>query len=69
MLHALRGVITPAGEKMTDPLRKQVFITLSGMLGHQEDITRNAAAGCYGALVKYLSPDQLNTACHDHLFC
>ena len=67
MLHALRGVITPAGDKMSEPMRKQVFVTLSGMLGHQEDVTRNAVAGCYGALIKYLSPEQLNTALNEHL--
>ncbi|XP_016837247.1 eIF-2-alpha kinase activator GCN1 [Nasonia vitripennis] len=67
MLHALRGVITPAGDKMSEQMRKQVFVTLSGMLGHQEDITRNSVAGCYGALIKYLSPEQLNTAYNDHL--
>ncbi|XP_058803320.1 stalled ribosome sensor GCN1 isoform X2 [Phymastichus coffea] len=68
-LHALRGVITPAGDKMSETLKKQVFVTLSNMLGHSEDITRNAVAGCYGALVKYLSPEQLNTALNDHLLC
>lgn len=68
-MHALRGVITPAGDKMSETLRKQVFITLGNMLGHSEDITRNAVAGCYGALVKYLSPEQLNTALNDHLLC
>ncbi|XP_014216178.1 eIF-2-alpha kinase activator GCN1 [Copidosoma floridanum] len=68
MLHALRGVITPAGDKMSEPMRKQIFVTLSGMLGHQEDITRNAVAGCYGALVKYLNPDQLNSSFNEHLF-
>lgn len=69
MLHALRGVITPAGDKMSEPMRKQVFVTLSGMLGHPEDVTRNAVAGCYGALIKYLSPDQLNAAFNDNLLC
>ena len=69
MLQALRGVITPAGDKMTEPLKKQVFVTLTGMLGHPEDITRNAVAGCYGALLKWLNPDQLTTALNDHLLC
>ena len=69
MLQALRGVITPAGDKMTEPLKKQVFLTLTGMLGHPEDVTRNAVAGCYGALLRWLSPDQLTAALNDHLLC
>ncbi|XP_014232646.1 eIF-2-alpha kinase activator GCN1 [Trichogramma pretiosum] len=69
MLHALRGVITPAADRTSDSLRKQLFNTLSGMLGHQEDTTRNAVAGCYGALVKCLNADQLDTALNDHLLC
>ncbi|XP_008548705.1 eIF-2-alpha kinase activator GCN1 [Microplitis demolitor] len=68
MLQALRGVITPAGDKMTDVMRKQVFNTLSSMLGHPEDITRNAAAGCYGALLRWLTPEQLSAAFNEHLF-
>ncbi|XP_063983766.1 stalled ribosome sensor GCN1 [Diachasmimorpha longicaudata] len=67
MLQALRGVLTPAGDKMTETMRKQVFVTLSGMLGHPEDITRSAVAGCYGALVRWLSPEQLNSAFNDNL--
>ena len=67
MLQALRGVLTLAGDKMTEPMKKQVFQTLSGMLGHSEDVTRTAVAGCYGALMKWLSPDQLNIAFNDNL--
>nr|XP_012138450.1 PREDICTED: translational activator GCN1 isoform X1 [Megachile rotundata] len=69
MLQALRGVLTPAGDKMTEPMKKQVFATLSSMLGHPEDVTRNAVAGCFGALVRWLSPDQLAIAFNDHLLC
>ncbi|KAL9698248.1 hypothetical protein quinque_001689 [Culex quinquefasciatus] len=67
MLQALRGIITPAGDKMTDPLKKQIYATLSGMLGHSEDITRTAAAGCFGALCRWLNPDQLDDALNTHL--
>ncbi|XP_051176736.1 eIF-2-alpha kinase activator GCN1 [Leptopilina boulardi] len=67
MLQALRGVITPAGDKMTEPLKKQVLVTLTGMLGHPEDVTRSAVAGCYGALVRWLNPDQLTSAINDNL--
>lgn len=69
MLQALRGVLTPAGDKMTEPMKKQVFATLSSMLGHSEDITRNAVAGCFGALIRWLSPDQLNVAFNENLLC
>ncbi|GFG32063.1 hypothetical protein Cfor_06845 [Coptotermes formosanus] len=67
MLQALRGVITPAGDKMTEPLRKAVYVTLTGMLGHPEDVTRAAVAGCLGALCRWLSPEQLHAALTDHL--
>ncbi|XP_076383364.1 lethal (3) 80Fj [Megalopta genalis] len=69
MLQALRGVLTPAGDKMTDPMKKQVFSTLTSMLSYPEDVTRNAVAGCFGALLRWLSPDQLAVAFNDHLFC
>ncbi|XP_046621828.1 eIF-2-alpha kinase activator GCN1 isoform X1 [Neodiprion virginianus] len=69
MLQALRGVLTPAGDKMTEPMRKQVFVTLSSMLGYPEDVTRNAVAGCFGALLPWLSPEQLATAYNDNLLC
>jgi hypothetical protein len=69
MLQAVRGVITPAGDKMTEPLRKAVYITLTGMLGHPEDVTRAAAAGCLGALCHWLSPEQLHATLTDHLLC
>ena len=69
MLQALRGVVTPAGDKMTEPMRKQVFATLSSMLGHPDDVTRNAVAGCYGALLRWLTPEQLTAALADNLLC
>lgn len=69
MLQALRGVLTPAGDKMTEPMKKQVFVTLSSMLGHPEDVTRNAVAGCFGALIRWLSLDQLNIALNENLLC
>ncbi|KAK6638077.1 hypothetical protein RUM44_008502 [Polyplax serrata] len=67
LLQALRGVITPAGDKMTLPLRKQVYSTLLNLLSHPEDVTRSAAAGCLGALCKYLPPEMLATTLTDHL--
>ncbi|XP_021942062.1 eIF-2-alpha kinase activator GCN1, partial [Zootermopsis nevadensis] len=67
MLQAMRGVISPAGDKMTEPLRKAVYVTLTGMLGHPEDVTRAAAAGCLGSLCRWLSSEQLHATLTDHL--
>ncbi|XP_055603671.1 eIF-2-alpha kinase activator GCN1 [Uranotaenia lowii] len=67
MLQALRGIITPAGDKITEPLKKQIYATLAGMLGHSEDITRTAAGGCFGALCRWLTPEQLDDAMSSHL--
>lgn len=67
MLQALREVISPAGEKMSPSLMKQVYSTLINLLNHQEDITRSAAAGCLGALCKYLPTDLQNTVITEHL--
>lgn len=67
MLQALRGLITPAGDKITEALRKQIYSTLSGMLGCPEDVTRSAAGGCLGALCKWLPADQLDDAMNNYL--
>lgn len=67
MLQALRGIITPAGDKMTDPLKKQVYTTLISLLNHPEDATRSAVGGCLGALCKWLSPEQLDECLISHL--
>lgn len=67
MLQAMRGVISPAGDKMSDQVRRTVFMTLREGLGNPEDIIRNGTAGCLGALCKWLSPEQLNVALNDHI--
>lgn len=67
MLQALRGIITPAGDKMTEALRKQIYSTLTSMLGHSEDVTRSAVGGCLGALCKWLSPEQIDDALSNHI--
>ncbi|XP_066998088.2 stalled ribosome sensor GCN1 [Anabrus simplex] len=69
MLQALRGVITPAGDKMTEQLRKAVHSTLIGLLILPDDVGRAAAAGCLGALCRYLNPEQLHVTLSDHLLC
>lgn len=67
MLQALRGLLTPAGDKMSEPLRKQVYATLISMLGHSEDITRSAVGGCLGALCAYLPKEQLHEAFNNYI--
>lgn len=66
-LHALRGIISPAGDKCAEQTRKQIHITLFGLLSHPEEVTRNVAAGCLGALCKWLTPEQLQTTLNDYL--
>ncbi|KAL1494916.1 hypothetical protein ABEB36_010427 [Hypothenemus hampei] len=66
-LHALRGIITPAGDKMSEPIRKQIHATLVAHLGQADDTVRKCAAGCLGAICKYLSPDQLDLTLREHI--
>lgn len=67
MLQALRGIIIPAGDKMTETLKKQVQQTLVSMLNHTEDITRSCVGGCLGSLCKYLPNDQLEDLFKNHI--
>lgn len=67
-MNALRGIITPAGDKMSENVKTQIFSTLLGFLGHSEDTIRKSGAGCLGAICKYLSPEQLDTALSEYIF-
>lgn len=58
-LQALRGVITPASDKMSEAVRKTITTTLLSMLSHPEDTTRSVAAGCLGALCRRLPAEEL----------
>ncbi|XP_066249177.1 stalled ribosome sensor GCN1 [Euwallacea similis] len=66
-LHALRKAITPAGDKMSEPIKKQIYETLLTFLSQPEDTVRKCAAGCLGAICKFLSAGQLDTALSEHL--
>lgn len=66
-LYALRGIVGPAGDKISDSLRKQIHATLVNFIGHQEDVTRITAAGCLGALCKWLPPEQLDVTITEHV--
>ncbi|KAI8120076.1 eIF-2-alpha kinase activator GCN1 [Lucilia cuprina] len=67
MLQALRSVITPAGDKMSDPIKKQICGTLIGLIGHQEDVTRSAAGGALVALLKYLTSEQVDDILRNYI--
>ncbi|CAL4250654.1 unnamed protein product, partial [Meganyctiphanes norvegica] len=59
MLQALRCVIKPAGDKMSEDVRKSVVSTLTSLLNHEEDSTRLCAAGVLGVTISWLPPDEL----------
>ncbi|XP_030761834.1 eIF-2-alpha kinase activator GCN1 isoform X2 [Sitophilus oryzae] len=66
-LHALRGITSPAGDKMSEPIKKQIYATLVSYLGQPDDTIRKCAAGCLGAICKYLSPEQLDVTLTENI--
>lgn len=66
-MYALRGIITPAGEKMSEGVKSQIYGTLLGFLGHPEDTIRKTGAGCLGAICKYLAPEQFDTTLSEYV--
>uniref|UniRef100_A0A8U7NTM5 GCN1 activator of EIF2AK4 n=1 Tax=Corvus moneduloides TaxID=1196302 RepID=A0A8U7NTM5_CORMO len=67
MLQALRFVTRGAGAKVDAAIRKNISVVLLGMLGHDEDATRMASAGCLAELCAFLSDEELSTVLHQHL--
>ncbi|KAM3611156.1 uncharacterized protein V6R79_014354 [Siganus canaliculatus] len=67
MLQALRFVIQGAGSKVDPAIRKNITTTLLGMLGHDEDATRMASAGCVGELCAFLSEEELKAVVLQHI--
>ncbi|XP_050973844.1 eIF-2-alpha kinase activator GCN1 [Labeo rohita] len=67
MLQALRFVIQGAGAKVDPAIRKNITTTLLGMLGHDEDATRMASAGCVGELCAFLSEEELKSVLQQHV--
>ncbi|NXE34968.1 GCN1 kinase, partial [Ptilorrhoa leucosticta] len=67
MLQALRFVTRGAGAKVDAAIRKNISTVLLGMLGHDEDATRMASAGCLAELCAFLSDEELSTVLHQHL--
>ncbi|XP_061622693.1 stalled ribosome sensor GCN1 isoform X2 [Phyllopteryx taeniolatus] len=67
MLQALRFVIQGAGSKVDPNIRKNITTTLLGMLGHDEDATRMASAGCIGEICPFLSEEELKIVLLQHI--
>uniref|UniRef100_A0A7N6ASL0 TOG domain-containing protein n=1 Tax=Anabas testudineus TaxID=64144 RepID=A0A7N6ASL0_ANATE len=67
MLQALRFVIQGAGSKVDLTIRKNISTTLLSMLGHDEDATRMASAGCVGELCAFLSEEELRSVLLQHI--
>ncbi|KRK05621.1 uncharacterized protein Dyak_GE27770, isoform A [Drosophila yakuba] len=59
MLHALRSIVSRSGDKMSDAIKKQIYVTLLSMIGHHEDATRSAVGGCLGAILKHIASGQV----------
>lgn len=68
MLHALRTVTTQNGDKLSELHKRQIYGTLASMLSCSEDITRTCAAGCLGALMRWMSDEMLDDALSNHVF-
>ncbi|XP_053558036.1 eIF-2-alpha kinase activator GCN1 [Bombina bombina] len=67
MLQAVRFLIQGGGGKMDGTIRKNYITLLIGMLGHDEDATRMASAGCLGELCAYLPEEELSALLQQHL--
>ncbi|KAJ8414754.1 hypothetical protein AAFF_G00022770 [Aldrovandia affinis] len=67
MLQALRFVIQGAGSKVDPAIRKNITVTLLGMLGHDEDATRMSSAGCVGELCAFLAEEELRSVLSQHV--
>ncbi len=66
-LQALRGCLEPSGDRMSAPVRRQITALLLSSLGHADDSSRVCAAGCVGALCKWLPEDDLSNIADEHL--
>ncbi|XKL63854.1 hypothetical protein PGB90_006218 [Kerria lacca] len=67
ILHTLRVVIIPAGDRMSDQVRRSLFMMLRDMLGHNEDVIRSTAAASLACLMRWLSTEQLNAVLTEHI--
>lgn len=67
MLHALRCIIKPAGDKMSDSVRHNITSTIVSMLSHPDDSCRVVAAACLGTLCEFLPDDEFEDVAHENL--
>lgn len=67
ILHTLRVVIIPAGDRMSDQVRRSLFMMLRDMIGHSEDVIRSTAAASLACLMRWLSSEQLNAVLTEHI--
>lgn len=67
MIQALRCVVQPAGNKMSDGVRRALVTTLTSLLTHDDDSTRLCAAGALGVLVPWLPPEELRPLLTHHV--
>ncbi|XP_076452806.1 stalled ribosome sensor GCN1-like [Babylonia areolata] len=59
-LQAIRCCLHGAGAKMAEPLRRQMALSLLGLLTSPEDSTRMTAAGCFGSLCAFMSEAEVS---------
>ncbi|KAG7170707.1 eIF-2-alpha kinase activator GCN1-like 1 [Homarus americanus] len=67
MIQALRCVVKPAGNKMSEGVRRGLVTTLGGLLTHDDDSTRLCAAGALGVLLPWLPTDELRSILTHHV--
>lgn len=67
MIQALRCVVQPAGNKMSDAVRRSLISTLGALLTHDDESTRLCAAGALGALLSWLPSDELRSVLTQHV--
>ena len=67
-LQALRWIVGPCGDKISDNIRKSLIQALTTLLSNLEDQTRLGAAGCLGALVKWMNAEEQAAFLSDYVF-
>jgi len=68
-LFTLRCIITPAGDKISEPLRKSILKELNDLLSADEESTRTTAGSCIGAMLKWLPSAEFDMIMTDVLSC
>ena len=67
MLQAVRSVVGPAGNRMSEAVSKNLQSTLTSLLSHEVDSTRLCAAGALGVLLQWLSDSEAQTIIDQHI--